>query len=245
MAWDDSKSGVGATLTGQEWNDHRDYIKSVISSSATISSAATFPTSVASLTGTQTFTNKTLTSPKIGTAIFDTSGNELIALTATGSAVNEITLANAATNNPPTLSATGGDTNISVLLSPKGAGSWYGNREVMIIALSDETTAITTGTAKITFHMPYNFKLLQVKAGLTTASSSGNPAFDLNDDGASVFSTTITIDANETFSDTAATPSALTGTPLSIASGSVMTIDVDTAGTGAKGAKLYLIGYAY
>ena len=59
------------------------------------------------LTGTQTLTNKTLTSPKIGTSILDTSGNELILLTATGSAVNEITLANAATGNGPTISASG------------------------------------------------------------------------------------------------------------------------------------------
>ena len=44
------------------------------------------------LTGTQTLTNKTLTSPKIGTDLSDTAGNELIKVTATSSAVNEITL---------------------------------------------------------------------------------------------------------------------------------------------------------
>jgi len=55
------------------------------------------------LTGTQTLTNKTLTSPKIGTNILDTNGNELLTLTATGSAVNELTLANAATGNKPHL----------------------------------------------------------------------------------------------------------------------------------------------
>ena len=59
------------------------------------------------LTGTQTLTNKTLTAPKIGTSILDTSGNELLLLTATGSAVNELTLANASTGNGPILSATG------------------------------------------------------------------------------------------------------------------------------------------
>ena len=48
-------------------------------------------------TGTQTLTNKTLTSPKIGTSIFDTNGAELFKLTATSSAVNEITYNNAAT----------------------------------------------------------------------------------------------------------------------------------------------------
>jgi len=73
------------------------------------------------LTGTQTLTNKTLTSPAIGTKISDTNGNELINLTATGSAVNEFTLANAATGNGPTLSATG-ETNVDINLNPKGTG---------------------------------------------------------------------------------------------------------------------------
>ena len=72
--------------------------------------------------GIQTLTNKTLTSPAIGTSILDTSGNELILLTATGSAVNEITLANAATGNGPTISASG-ETNVDLNLNPKGTGT--------------------------------------------------------------------------------------------------------------------------
>ena len=70
-----------------------------------------------------TLTSKTLTSPKIGTNILDTGGNELLKLTATGSAVNELTLANAATGGAPILSATGGDTNIGITLTPKGSGA--------------------------------------------------------------------------------------------------------------------------
>jgi hypothetical protein len=73
------------------------------------------------LTGTQTLTNKTLTSPKIGTKIDDTNGNELINLTATSSAVNEFTLANAATGNGPVLSSTG-ETNVDININPKGSG---------------------------------------------------------------------------------------------------------------------------
>ena len=73
------------------------------------------------LTGTQTLTNKTLTSPKIGTSILDTNGNELALLTATGSAVNEFTIANAATGNGPTLSSTG-ETNVDININPKGSG---------------------------------------------------------------------------------------------------------------------------
>ena len=73
------------------------------------------------LTGTQTLTNKTLTSPKIGTSILDTNGNELALLTATSSAVNEFTIANAATGDGPTLSATG-ETNVDININPKGSG---------------------------------------------------------------------------------------------------------------------------
>jgi hypothetical protein len=62
------------------------------------------------------------TSPKITTGINDSNNNELIKVTATGSAVNEITVANAATGNGPTLSATGDDTNINLNIAGKGTG---------------------------------------------------------------------------------------------------------------------------
>ncbi len=70
-----------------------------------------------------TLTNKKLTKPKIITDISDTNGNELLKVTATGSAINEITLANAAIGNDPTLTASGGDTNIGINLVPKGTGN--------------------------------------------------------------------------------------------------------------------------
>ena len=73
------------------------------------------------LTGTETLTNKTLTAPKIGTSILDTNGNELFLLTATSSAVNELTYANAATGNGPTFTASG-ETNVDININPKGSG---------------------------------------------------------------------------------------------------------------------------
>jgi hypothetical protein len=62
------------------------------------------------------------TSPRVVTGVNDTNGNELLKVTATASAVNELTLANAATGNGPTLSATGDDTNIDINITPKGTG---------------------------------------------------------------------------------------------------------------------------
>jgi hypothetical protein len=82
----------------------------------------TLPSGDVTLTGTQTLTNKTLTSPKIGTSILDTNGNQLALLTATSSAVNEFTIANAATSAGPTLSSTGDDSNIDINITPKGTG---------------------------------------------------------------------------------------------------------------------------
>ena len=86
------------------------------------------------LTGTQTLTNKTLTSPAIGTKISDTNGNELINFTATGSAVNEITIANAATGvTGPVISATG-ETNVGININPKGSGVFNSGGSAVKIA---------------------------------------------------------------------------------------------------------------
>lgn len=118
--------------------------------------------------------------------------------------------------------------------------------ESHLIELGDETTAITTGTAKKTVRWPYRFQLehpdgtIGVRAGLTTASSSGNPAVDINQDGVSIFSTTLTIDANEKTSKTAGTAAVLSNAILE--DDAELTFDIDTAGTGAAGLKIWLIG---
>ena len=70
--------------------------------------------------------------------VIDTNGNELLKVTATASAVNELTLANAATGGAPVLSATGGDTNIGIAITPKGTGG------VVFPAGAVGTPAITT-----------------------------------------------------------------------------------------------------
>lgn len=55
-------------------------------------------------------------------ALSDTNGNELLKTSTTASAVNEFTIANAATGNGPTVSVTGGDTDIDMNINAKGAG---------------------------------------------------------------------------------------------------------------------------
>lgn len=112
--------------------------------------------------------------------------------------------------------------------------------ETLIIAISDETTALTTGTAKVTFRMPWAMTLTSIRASVNTASTSGVVTVDVNDGGVSVFSTTLTIDATEKTSTTAAVPAVLSDTAL--ADDAEITIDIDTAGTGAKGLKVTFIG---
>lgn len=112
--------------------------------------------------------------------------------------------------------------------------------ESIVVAVGDETNAITAGTAKVTFRMPYAFDLTAVRASLKTASSSGNPTVDINESGVSILSTKLSIDSGEKTSVTAATAAVISDAAL--ADDAEMTIDIDTAGTGAVGLKVTLIG---
>src|SRR5210317_627261 len=80
--------------------------------------------SFATLAGTETLSNKTLTTPKFadGGFIADANGNELILLQTTTSAVNELEITNSATGNAVQIATTGDDTNIDLVISPKGSG---------------------------------------------------------------------------------------------------------------------------
>jgi len=136
---------------------------------------------------TDTLTNKTLTSPKIGTSILDTNGNELALLTATGSAVNEFTIANAATGNDPTLSATGGDTNIDIAIKPKGSGETVFGTGAAAAAITtsgahdlvlDTNSGTNSGTITITDGANGNINLApngsgQVQAGGVELATTG------------------------------------------------------------------------
>ena len=114
--------------------------------------------------------------------------------------------------------------------------------EAIVIACSDETTALSAGTGKRTFRMPYGFTLSAVRASLTTAQSSGSLfTVDINEGGTSILSTKLTIDNGETTSVTAATAAVISDSGL--ADDAEITIDIDQIGDGtAKGLKVALIG---
>jgi len=111
----------------------------------------------------------------------------------------------------------------------------------LAFAISDETTQITSGaTAKLTYYMPHAMILTSVRACLTTSGSTLTTV-DINEAGASILSTKLTIDANEFSSQTAAAAPVISDN--SLADDAKITFDIDGAGTGAAGLKVTLIGY--
>lgn len=110
-----------------------------------------------------------------------------------------------------------------------------------VIACSDETTDLTTGT-KVTFRMPFAMTVSEVRASVTTAPTGAAIIVDINEGGTSILSTKLTIDVSEKTSTTAATPAVILDS--SIADDAEVTIDIDQIGSTIAGAglKVYIKG---
>jgi hypothetical protein len=122
-----------------------------------------------------------LTSPNIKTGINDTNTNELIKFTATSSATNELTVANAATGAGPTISSTGSsDSNIDINITPAGTG------DVVLVA---DTVTVGDAAAAAT--------LRSSGAGTLTVTTGGATDLILSTNNGTTSGTiTITDDAN-------------------------------------------------
>lgn len=206
----------------------------------------------ASLTGSETLTNKTLTSPTINTAtitssastltspkvvtgINDTNGNELLKVTATASAINELTLANAAAGSNPTVTASGGDTDVGFDLKMKGAGK-FRKPTVVGVQVVDSATNTSTGDGKAFFRVPAELNgmnLTGVSASVYTAGTTGTTDVQIRNktDTADMLSTVITIDSGETDTSTAATAAVVDTNNDDVATGDIIAIDVDAVST--------------
>jgi hypothetical protein len=149
---------------------------------------------IVNLTAPQTLTNKTLTTPVLTNAtgslnspvitqINDANGNEEIKFTANTSAVNEITIANAATGNPPVISSTGTDTNIGLTLTTKGTGKITLNGESKIFGVIENVTISTTFVTAFTYDVLTQAVYFQnVNLGSNfTVNLRGNTSNALND----------------------------------------------------------------
>lgn len=114
--------------------------------------------------------------------------------------------------------------------------------KTLVVAVSDETTALTTGTGKITFRAPTAMEITEVRASLTGAgSTSGTTTIDINDGGTTILSTKLTIDQGEKTSTTAATPAVISDS--SIADDAEITIDIDAVTGGANETGLKITFY--
>ena len=159
---------------------------------------------VATLTGTQTLTNKTLTSPTLTTpkiaddgAITDAAGNEQIIFQQTANAVNAVEVTNSATGNGVKIGSAGDDTNIDLILDPKGSGTVDVNNS----RITNVTDPSSDQDAATKAYVDSVANGLDVKASVKYAST-GNVSGTYNNAAG-----TITAGSNGAFSIDGATPS--------------------------------------
>lgn len=109
-------------------------------------------------------------------------------------------------------------------------------------AASDETTDLTTGTAKLTFRAPYAMTVTGVRINTNVAPTGTTLIVDINKNGTTILSTKASIDAGEKTSVTAATPPVISVS--AIADDDEITVDIDQIGSTAAGAglKVWLLG---
>jgi len=108
--------------------------------------------------------------------------------------------------------------------------------DVIVIPVGDESSALTTGTNRVRFRMPFAATLLAVRANVNTAPTGSTLIVDVNEAGTSVLGTKLSIDASEFSSTTAA--SAATITDSSLADDAEISIDIDQIGGSVAGAGL-------
>ena len=124
------------------------------------------------------FTGLRLFSPVIKNGLLDVNGADAIKFNPTVSAVNQFTIANAATGTAPTISATGTDTNIDITITPKGSGSLTisGTRAVRIPtgATGDRPSSPTNGMLRFNTTESY----VEIYKTATTAWEPLSPRFN-------------------------------------------------------------------
>ena len=141
---------------------------------------------------------------------------------------------------------TGSSTSLAV--SPDAlAGSNFGEVTIGMIVSDPGGDAITTGNSKVYARIPSKvtgMNLVEVAASLSTVSSSGVPTVQVRRSrrssatartDADMLSTEVTIDASEFDSIDAAAAAVINGSNDDVVTGDHIHIDIDIAGTGAKG----------
>lgn len=122
------------------------------------------------------------------------------------------------------------------------AADWQWDKDAIVVACSDETTDLTTGTAKVTFRMPYAMTLTGVRLSVNTAPTGSVIIVDVKEAGTTIFSTKPQIATSAKTSVGGAVPGTLSD--ASLADEAEITINIDQIGStiAGKGLKVTLIG---
>jgi hypothetical protein len=198
---------------------------------------ATSPTLVTPLLGTPTSGTLTnCTGLPVSTGISGL-GSNVATFLATPSSANLASAVTDETGSGALVFGTG-----ATLTNPIFSGTQVGAKVEIGLACSDETTAITSGTSKLTFRMPYAMTLTSVRANVNTAPTGSTIIVDINENGTTILSTKLSIDASEKTSVTAATAAVISDANL--ADDAEITIDFDQVGSSVAGVglKIWLIG---
>lgn len=109
-------------------------------------------------------------------------------------------------------------------------------KEVIMLALTNNpTTAVTSGTDKVSFRLPFAFTLTEVIVSAHAHGTTSTMTVDINDDGVSINGAPISLTTTDKVNQAASTQA--------FADDSIVTVDVDAAGTDVQGVVVYLVGH--
>lgn len=118
-----------------------------------------------------------------------------------------------------------------------GSGNLLPKTE-LAYALADETANLTVST-RIKFRMPHAMTLSEVRISLNDAPTISSVIVDVKENGVSIFSTLLSIDASEKTSVTAATPAVISD--INLADDAEITVSTTQIGSGDTGKGLKIL----